>query len=198
MKKLIALTLLLCTLTLMFTSCDAVTTVGNFVNSVFGNTRSTITEEEWKNAFDITNYTAVTLTADTKMIIYTDYPYVKYEIVDMDNSDYVQIMYMNLQTGDLCSMENGEWKEINETGFIVDKERVSLKTDIKADEIDFEDLVYDNETKSYTYNQRMEADCVFKFENGTLVSIEMIMKAGADAKQFVFDFGTTVVKWPTK
>ena len=39
MKKLIALTLLLCTLTLMFTSCDAVTTVGNFVNSVFGNTR---------------------------------------------------------------------------------------------------------------------------------------------------------------
>ena len=198
MKKLIALTLLLCTLTLMFTSCDAVDTVRNFVNSVFGITRSTVTEEEWNNAFDITNYTAVTLTGDTKMIIYTDYPYVKYEIIDMDNPDDVQEMYINLQTGDLCSMENGEWKEINENGFIVDKERVSLKTDIKADEIDFEDLVYDKETKSYTYNQRMEADYVFKFENGTLVSIEMIMKAGADAKQFVFDFGTTVVEWPTK
>lgn len=198
MKKLIALTLLVCTLTLMLTSCDAINTVGNFVHGVLGITRHTVTEKEWNNAFDITNYTAVTVTDDTKMIIYTDYPYVKYEILDISNPDDVQAMYVNLQTGDLCSIENGEWKEINEKGFIVDKERVSLKTDIKADEIDFEDLVYDKETKSYTYNQRMEADYVFKFENGTLVRIEMIMKAGADAKQVAFDFGTTVVEWPAK
>ena len=198
MKKLITLTLLLCTLILMFTSCEAITTVGDYVHGVFNITRHTVTEKEWENAFDITNYTVVTLTKDTKTIMYTDYPYVKYEIVDISNPDDAYIFCINLQTGDMCSVENGECRETNQKELIIDKERVSLKTDIKADKIDFTDLVYDQKTKSYTYNQRMEADYIFKFENGTLVSVEVIMKAGADGKQIVFNLGTTVVEWPTK
>lgn len=198
MKKLVALTLLLCTLALMLSSCDAVSVVANFVHDAFGITRHTITEKEWNNAFDITNYTAITLTENTKIIIYTDYPYIKYETVDISNPDNFNVLYMNLQTGDICTIENGEWMETNQKELIIDEERVSLKTDIKANEIEFTDLVYDIKTKSYTYNQRTEANYIFKFENGDLVSIEMIMKAGANAKQFASDFGTTVVEWPIK
>ena len=198
MKKLVALTLLLCTLALMLSSCDAVSVVENFVHDAFGITRHTITEKEWNNAFDITNYTAITLTKDTKTIMSTDYPYVKYEIVSLENPNNVQVIYMNLQTGDICTIENGEWMETNQKELIIDEERVSLKTDIKANEIEFTDLVYDIKTKSYTYNQRTEANYIFKFENGDLVSIEMIMKAGANGKQIAFNFGTTVVEWPAK
>ena len=128
----------------------------------------------------------------------TDYPYIKYETVDISNPDNFNVLYMNLQTGDICTIENGEWMETNQKELIIDEERVSLKTDIKANEIEFTDLVYDIKTKSYTYNQRTEANYIFKFENGDLVSIEMIMKAGANAKQFASDFGTTVVEWPIK
>ena len=198
MKKLITLTLLLCILTLMFTSCEAVTTVGDFVYGALQITRHTVTEKEWENAFDITNYTAITLTENTKIIIYTDYPYIKYETVDISNPDNFNVLYMNLQTGDICTIENGEWMETNQKELIIDEERVSLKTDIKANEIEFTDLVYDIKTKSYTYNQRTEANYIFKFENGDLVSIEMIMKAGANGKQIAFNFGTTVVEWPAK
>ena len=200
MKRFLSLLLLAVMLlaTLMLTSCNALMSTSNFVHEIFGIKRHTITEEEWNNAFDITNYTAISLTENNKTIISLDYPYMKCEIIDLSDSNNILTIYINLQTGDYCGIQNGEWTEINDKGFIVDKERASLKVDLKIDDINFADLVYDESTKSYSYNKMISGDYVFNFENGALVSLEIFLKAGANGKQIAFNFGTTVVEWPKK
>ena len=202
MKRFLSLTLIAIMLlsTLIFTSCNYVNQAKDFVHGIFGigdDARYTITEEEWNNAFEITNYTAIMMTDEYNVITSLDYPYMKYEMVSLDDSGLSEVMYMDLQTGDIYYEENGKWVKLTGQYMIVDEERTSLKVDLRIDEINFDDLEYDKETKSYNYNQRTEADMVFKFENGVLVSVEMFMKAGLDnTKQIATNFGTTVVELP--
>ena len=200
MKRILSFLLIAIMLFSMFllTSCDPIGYVESFVNKVFGVDRYTVTEDEWNNAFNISNYTAILLSDEHKVITSLDYPYMKYEMFNLKDTEQSALVYIvDLKTGDIYYNEDGEWIVVNEKSYIVDESRASLREDLRIDEINFNDLEYDDETKSYTYNKLMEADLVFKFENGVLVSIEMFMKAGLDnTKQIATNFGTTVVELP--
>ena len=198
MRRFLSFTLaaiMLCSV-FVLTSCDPVEEVKKLVNDILGIPRYTITEDEWLSSFDVANYTATLEDDNYTIITALDYPYMKYEMAYHSESANPEVMYVDLRNGDMYYKSNGTWIKTNEDVLATDESSLTLKNDIKTHEINYSDLVYDKETKSYNYYDRMEADYSFKFEDGVLVCVEVQLKAGLNSKQVVTDIGTTVVELP--
>ena len=184
-------------LTFALTSCDPVNDVKSFVNKVLGKeeeTRYTITENEWNTAFNVANYTVSMESDGYSIVAELAYPYMKYAMsVPGAGDEYNQTVFMNLSTGELYAQQDSEWVKAN-AGDTADESEVALKNEMV--DIKFADLSYDEASKAYTYKDE-DTYYSFKFENGKLVSIEMLsVDVSISARQTVTNIGTTTVEMP--
>ena len=211
MKKLVSLILVIMVFA-MLTSCNLQDTV----KSIFGIPRYTVTLEEWHYAFDHLNYTMIYLYDDEKVIESIDYPHQKKERYPFDEK-MIYISYVDFQTGYTLSWatdtytwtdkSNNKWEEGIYKNKIREEHQVSLSKYRFAGldyEYDYDDFVFDESTNSYTLTWEAATDTEYthkyKFENGNLISIEIIMPLDISTntrnKLFITNIGTTVVDWP--
>ena len=202
MKKFISLTvivLLFATITL--TSCN----IQNTAYSILGITRYTVSAEEYYSAFNHVNYTIIYLNDNYKSIMSIDYPYQKLEIYDFTEQSN-SVYYLNLQTGCRIYKSNNEWIEDEkiDEDLIKKENQISLnkyKIIGSNNEYDFEDLKFDKSTNSYILSDERYSGYTptyyYKFENGNLISIEIIINTpSSEEKQIITNIGTTVVDLP--
>lgn len=198
MKKFISL-ILIVLLFATLTSCN----IKNTAYSILGITRYTVTVEEWYSAFDHLNYTIIYLNDNYKSIMSIDYPYQKLEVYYLDGRiDF--IYYLNLQTGCRVQKINNNWVEDVDEDLIKKENQISLnlyKILGSNNEFDFDDFEFDKSTNSYVLSDERysgyKPTYYYKFENGNLVSIEIIINtSNSEEKQIITNIGTTVVEWP--
>ena len=198
MKKFILLILVVLLFSTL-TSCN----IQNTAYSILGITRYTVTAEEWFKAFDHVNYTIIYLNDNYKSIMSIDYPYQKLEVYYLDET-VGSVYYLNLQTG--CNFEkiNNNWVEYVDEDLIKKENQISLnvyKVIGSNNEFDFDDCEFDKSTNSYKLSDERysgyKPTYYYKFENGNLVSIEIIINTpNSEEKQIITNIGTTVVDWP--
>ena len=203
MKRFLSLTLVAIMLlsTLMLTSCDPVGSVKGFVNKVLGreeeSVRTTITAEEWAQASLLENFTMTisqsysdgyninVVAKYTADVVYMCYSY------DFNGQNYTSESYYDLK--EKCEVyldENGAW--VGE--YFADIENMLPGSFIS--EINFENLVYDKDTKSYVFEDEYERYNVY-FENGNLIRIVVTSTdLETPATATMDNFGTTTVTLP--
>lgn len=201
MKKLVSLILMIILLVLVLTSCNLLNTAYNSL----GITRYTVTAKEWQNAFNYTNYTMIYINDDHKSVTLRDYPNQCYEVYDFDKQSY-SIYYRNLQTGAVLEKSNDKWVERIDKDLIEKENKISLNTfksfvSYQDYEYNFKDFKFDIFTNSYILSYEAapgaQATYYYKFENGKLISIEMIVQdIEFTSKQIIINIGTTVVNMP--
>ena len=203
MKKILSLTLVAIMLltTLMLTSCDLINQAKDYVHGLIGieTTRYTITEEEWNNlpvidnmCLEMTiNYSGMYQSAICDITKEAAKVTMK---VKQGSTTYEQSRYLDF-VADYSVFEEvpGEWVGTKGADFdLIDLSTIS-------EEIEYSKLVYNEDTKEYTYYDKEEnMDATLRFENGKLVS--MIVKTidlEYDVEVKVTNIGTTTVELPS-
>ena len=196
MKRFLSLSLVVVMLlsTVMLSSCDFLNKAKDFVHGVFGigdDVRTTITEEEWKNVFNITNFTAIMHNGDFSDYILMDGTVIEIIentafssgsiIVDIEKGCLVQET-PNGWFGYQTSLAFYEGINLGEVGYIPD--------------LDFSELVYNEETKTYS-NEKDSKTFSARFEDGKLVYAELNYNYSyTDRWVEIKNIGTTVVNLP--
>ena len=203
MKRFLSLTLVAIMLltTLMLTSCDLLNQAKDYVHGLIGieTTRYTITEEEWNNlpvidnmCLEMTiNYSGMYQSAICDITKEAAKVTMK---VKQGSTTYEQSRYLDF-VADYSVFEEvpGEWVGTKGADFdLIDLSTIS-------EEIEYSKLVYNEDTKEYTYYDKEEnMDATLRFENGKLVS--MIVKTidlEYDVEVKVTNIGTTTVELPS-
>lgn len=203
MKKLLSFTLVAIMLlsTLVLSSCDFINQAKDYVHGIFGieTTRYTITEEEWNNLPKIDNmHLEMTINYDgmNQAIVCDITPKAaKLSVkVKQGSTTYEQTGYLDF-VADYSILEETSGKWVGTKGAEFDL--IDLST--VSEEIEYSKLVYNEDTKEYTYyDQEENIDATLRFENGNLVS--MIVKTidyEYEVVVKVTNIGTTTVELPS-
>ena len=195
MKKLLSFTLVAVMLlsTLVLSSCDLLDQAKDFVHGVLGiedDVRTTINEEEWKSAFDVTNYD-LHVSSEGRHI----------SIVVSDTVAYVDYLgmelYVDITKGTIIGESNGIYYGITAVNMIFGDADMSLGEIGYAfvpDAEVFDDLVYDEAAKVYTFkNETIEMEVAF--HDGKLAYL-VATAVGYDMKVEIKNVGTTKVELP--
>ncbi len=203
MRRILSLVLVTVMLlsTFMLTSCDFEKTwndvsgfVGGLIDKYISGSRTTIDKSEWENLYNSTNYTVSQNSpgyyyfievADTKARI----------VAEVD--DYKQSMVYDFEGGCILSETNAGWVG-SKSEYMPDMENITLGETVGLYEIEFEDLVYDEATKTYVWEDGTHTVFKFQFNNGVLSyaiaeSEYMDMKETVEIK----NVGTTVIDIPS-
>lgn len=210
MKRFLSLTLVAIMLlsTLMLTSCDALNQAKDFVHGLLGISEeekeeviTTITEDEWVKAYSLNNFT-ITMSQeydgygmDMSMAVTADAAKVSMKYVTAGGNMDVEA-YFDIKEGyEITPDGQGKW--------IGSKTSSSIVVDIVGleeflSEISFSDLVYEEDSKSYVYDDTEdETIYTFYFENGSIIRI---IATSTDpeypASLTVENIGTTIVTLP--
>ena len=192
MKKILSLSIIFVMIISSFalTSCDeAYKNVLGFVREQLENSgiivRTTVTEEEWNNAMNSTNFTVIMesedeyleiVLEDTKMKVIIQGTTIYFEEID-DN----RFMIMQLEDGTWASTENGLLFEFLNLGEIIG-------------DFHFDEFTYDAEKGAYIASYE-EIVVEFKFENAVLVN-GSIVTVNAKQTYRITNGGTTVIDIP--
>ena len=206
MKKLLSLTLVALVLLTSLVSCDMETAKGYLINFLeqFTTTsetqkgfRTTITEEEWNAAFNSTNFTVEMVVGESGALIVVAGSAIKYEVnegeysmsilVDVEN----ECMLSETKAGWLAFYMEGLSAELGESGSIT-----LGMIGISPEEGSFAELIYNEETKSYTRSEG-SVTAEFFFEDGLLAKGTITAGEGVYAQTYqISNVGTTVVEIP--
>ena len=196
MKRFLSLTLVAVMLlsTLMLSSCDFINKTKDFVHGVFGigdDVRTTITAEEWENILNITNFTFIIHNGEFYDCISMDGNAI--EVVETTDF-YSQSTIIDLENGCLVQETASGWVgyQVNVTYY----EEINLGNLGYVPDVDFSELVYNEETKAYTYENDSKSFSA-RFEDGNLVYAELRYKSSyTESWVEIKDIGTTVVNLP--
>ncbi|MBO5715276.1 MAG: hypothetical protein J6S23_02640 [Clostridia bacterium] len=199
MKKLLALTLVALMLLTSLTACDMESAKGHLINFLeqFTTTaepekvvRTTITEEEWLNAFKVNNFAIkASQDDDAGFRLVVDGSKVIYEMkmseqgISLTCDLEKHIIITNTKAGNLAYVDES---------VAVDGE-LTLETMGIIEQYAFADITYSEETKSYTYTDEYET-VEFFFEEGALVKIVMGSPDEVGMSGEIVDIGTSVVE----
>ena len=198
MKKLLSLMLVAVMLlaTLSLTSCD--------LSAIFGGSsttttppeaeiRTTVTELEWRKVYASKNFTVTVKQGGEEMTyIFSD------EAIKMNLMGIIDI---------IVDRETGAIIFVSESGYTggtfgddlvpVDKfDEMTLGNSDLLPAIDYKDLVYSEETKTYSFSHENYV-CEFTFENGILVKGELLSKNTEYGMSIIVaNVGTTVFEVP--
>ena len=219
MKKIIALMLVAVIMVMTLTSCDL---IDKLLGKDSGETRYTITAEEWDSLNSITNYTCRNVGSNTmsfngdsttyssdNTIKVTESSYYQKNIGTNYDGEYTTETYHAIKDGveySLSKQEDGTY-----IGLVSQYNNIYSLGEYIDCSVAFEELTYDEATHAYTFTENqdgMELQYNFYFENGTLVKIvgigsgEMPMGEGIsyhmeiEATMTISNIGTTVVEVP--
>ena len=196
MKKFLSLTLVAVMLlsTLMLSSCDFINKTKDFVHGVFGigdDVRTTISEEEWNNALNVDKFTLIVHQGKYDNHILMDGKVI--EIIET-TAYYSQSMIIDLENGCLVQETSNGWVgyQANMTYY----EEINLGNLGYVPDVNFSELVYNEETKAYTYENDSKSFSA-RFEDGNLVYAELRYKSSyTESWVEIKDIGTTVVNLP--
>ena len=203
MKKLLTLTLVAVMLftTLLLTSCDLTALLGTGSTTTTPttpteppkNVRTTVTELEWTKVYASKNFTVTMKEYGEEMTyIFSE------EAIKMNLMGIIDII-VDRKTGDLIF--------VSESGYVggtfgddmlpVDKfDEMTLGNSELFPAIEYKDLVYNEETKSYSFSDENYV-CEFTFENGILVKGELLSKDTEYGMSIIVtNVGTTVFEVP--
>ena len=199
MKKLLFLILAAIMLLATLSGCDiAKQAFHDYMNSVTsGKTvRTTVTEEEFLAAMASNNFTAdITATGDdfaeeVHYKISDSAFYFKHIGTTADAAEEYET-YVVLINDVYCALKK------TESGYVAFPQSSTINAPKLRDllgDIAYNDLVYNEETKIYTYSVEDESGGMeFSFENGILKSVHL---KSSNATGNVYDIGTTTVKLP--
>ncbi len=200
MKKRLSFALVVVMLlsTLTFTGCsmDDVFYVIDLLTPTEPPVRTTVTEEEFLAAMASTNFTAdIIATGDdateelhfkiSKSALRTKQIYTKADVTDEYET------YVVLIDNVYCALKK------TQSGYVAYPQSSTFNTPKLSDllgDIAYSDLVYSEETKTYTYSVEDESEGMeFSFENGKLKSVHL---KAPNTTGDVYDIGTTTVKLP--
>ena len=201
MKRFLSLVLVAIMLltTLMFTSCSS---VKGFINKVLGreeSIRTTITADEWAKITSINNFTTTVSSkyegySFEQILMCTADALVMSYYYDFDGTIEAEKIYLDIKRGyEIKSDEQGNW-----IGTWIDTSSDIIGFSELLPDVSLGDLVYDKNTKSYTWEDKKYGDLYnFYFENGNLV--RMIISS-TDSKYpqttITENIGTTTVTLP--
>ena len=196
MKKLLSLMLVAVMLlaTLSLTSCD--------LSAIFGGSsttppeaeiRTTITELEWRKVYDSKNFTVTAKQGGEEMTyIFSD------EAIKMNLMGIIDII-VDRETGDIIFVSESGYTggAFGDDLLPVHKfAEITLGKSEFLPPIDYKDLVYSEETKTYSFSHENYI-CEFTFENGILVKGEFLPKNTEYGMSIIVtNVGTTVFEVP--
>lgn len=198
MKRIVSFLLVFVMLSssLILTACDPIESIMSIFDKPDGTDnseneiRTTVTKEEWKNVYKLTNHTirlsfdGVILTvkaADTcvKMDLY------------MTGSGNTTTYY-NLDNNTIIYKSSMGW-----IGYVSDSVPIIGSPKLEdlgyLPEISYDELVYDENSRSYTYEDNY-SKVTLNFENGTLKDAHIISSDDEEIK--IANVGTTVIELP--
>ena len=197
MKKVLSLILVAVMLLsmLMLTSCDPIEAVTGFFADIFGdesNVKTTITEEEWKDAWNVNNFTLELTDEDAGMLILAAENRIK---VAQTSDSYSYSMVYDFEANAILSESCVGWLGMEATGSDVPSslEDITLGGIGFLGEFDYEELEYDESKKAYVYTEEGAYGyvCEFYFEEGKLVRVD---GGGSGIESIkVYDIGTTKI-----
>lgn len=196
MKKILSLTLVAVMLltTLMLSSCEFMDTVMDFVNDIMGKeeeVRTTITEEEWLNTLEITNFTITMEAAGADVLMAFDDSLIEYNVSQGKEGYHI---FMDLEKGVIVAEEESKWIGVKTE--VTDEKSITLGTLGLLEDINYADLVYEEANKTYIAKSTSTIFS-FTFENGVLVSAELLpVDVEEDGIGYITAIGTTVVEIP--
>lgn len=199
MKKFLSLLLVAVMLlsTLMLSSCDFLDTVGGFFGGLLGgeenqedNVRRTISEMEWRKIYSSKNFT-----------LSGEFEDIKINLVMADDAAEINYNGINL----LVDLKTGAIIGKNATGYVGGNfgttiESLGLNVTLGQTgilpEIEYNELVYSEETKSYSVTKE-DVMIEFHFEEGNLVYALMLPTDVTESgKVEIKNIGTTVFELP--
>lgn len=219
MKKIIALMLVAVMMVMALTSCDL---IDKLLGKDSGETRYTITAEEWDSLNNITNYTCRNVGSNTMSINGDSATYSSENTVKVTESSYYQNIIGTNYDGEYTREEYHAIKDGVEYSLSKQEDGTYIGLVSQYNNIyslgkyigcsaAFEDLTYDEATHAYTVTENqdgVELQYSFYFENGTLVKLvgigsgEMPVGEGisyhieVEATMTISDIGTTVIEVP--
>ena len=206
MKKLLSLTLVALVLLTSLVSCDMETAKGYLINFLeqFTTTsetqkefRTTITEEEWDAAFNSTNFTIEMVVGESNAMIVVDDSAIKYEV---NESEYSVSILVDVENECMLSETKVGWLGFymeGLSGSLGESGGVTLgMIGISPEEGSFAELIYNEETKSYTSSEG-DVTAEFFFEDGLLAKGTITTGEGEYAQTYqISNVGTTVIEIP--
>ena len=206
MKRFLSLTLVVIMLltTLMLTSCDPIAEAKGLINKVLGReekeVRYTVTADEWAKVASINDFTATMsesydgATVNITMAVTPDAAKVVMEYHTAGGNMDVE-MYWDIKEGYAIQPDgNGNWVGYETSEDILEEMGINAF----VSEINFSDLVYEEATKSYLYEDKEEDTLYnFYFENGNLVRLTATsLDPEYPATATIDNFGKTTVTLP--
>ena len=202
MKKFLSFTLVAIMLlsVLMLTSCDISDTIKSFVDNIIGNeeprdeVRTTITAVELRHMYQITNHTTNANLGDVKLNVVAADTLMKMDLYTLGGgttTTYYDQKASTIITKDLS---------LGWIGYLSDTVSVVGNTKLcdlgLLPEVTLEEITYNEETKSYTYEED-ETKMTLKFEDGKLVyAFVELGDSGSDGKIEITNVGKTEVQIP--
>ena len=198
MKKLLSLLIVAVMLLSTLTACDLETAKGYLVNFLeqFTTTakedkvvRTTVTEEEYMNAFKVNNFTVKADTGEEGVYLVVDGSKIIYQISMGESGMSLKcdlekhVIISSTSAGDLAYLSED----------VASEEEVTLANMGLLESYAYETLTYNEERKSYTYSDEYEI-VEFFFEDGTLAKVVMSTPDDNTVQGEVYDIGTSVVE----
>lgn len=154
--------------------------------------RTTITETEWLNMYELTNYT-VTMEMDPgKYVIEISEDFVR--LCLSDGEDFNMNITYDRKNGCLLSNTSVGWLAYPTMEGLPTSEDIMLKEMGILDEIEFSALTYDEQKKSYIYSDEYDI-YEFSFKDGVLYSMEAKSLDPEDVERMeISKVGVTVVE----
>jgi uncharacterized lipoprotein YehR (DUF1307 family) len=198
MKKLLSLLIVAVMLLSTLTACDLETAKGYLVNVLeqFTTTakedkvvRTTVTEEEYVNAFKVNNFTVKAGTGEEGVYMVVDGSKIIYQISMGESGISIKcdlekhVIISSTSTGDLAYFSED----------VASEGEVTLENVGLLESYAYETLTYNEERKSYTYSDEDEI-LEFFFEDGALAKVVMSNPNDTAVQGEVYDVGTSVVE----
>lgn len=189
MKRLITLLLVMALLLSSLTSCEI---IKRYLSGNGGDTdnyppRTTITKDEWETVLNCHNYTQQSIQKDATIKI-TDTCYE--EISKNDDRHIYGVLVGDAMIKYEYNSSTGKWeKSLPDVDLAEWQTYFTLGRATFWYELDFDSLVYNESTKSYTYKKGDEDPGEFFFENGKLIT-------GHFKGRVITDVGTTEIVLP--
>lgn len=202
MKKLLSFTLVAIMLfsALMLTSCDPIESVKDIYNKVIGKEestkeiRTTVTATELRYIYKITNHTTKANLGDVKLNVVAADTLMKMDLYMIGSGNTTT--YYDLDASVIVTKD----VEMGWIGYVSDTVSVVGNTKLGdlnlLPEVMLDDLIYNEETKSYTYEED-GTELTLKFEEGKLIYAHMTLDGyGSNGEVEISNVGTTVVEIP--
>ena len=196
MKRFLSLSLVVVMLlsTVMLSSCDFLNKAKDFVHGVFGigdDVRTTITAEEWDNALNVDNFTLIAHQGKYDDRILKDGKAIK--LIET-TAFYSQSMMIDLENGCIVQETANGW--VGYQTSTISYEEINLGNLGYIPDVDFSELVYNEETKTYS-SEKDSKTFSARFEDGRLVYAELNYNYSyTDRWVEIKNIGTTVVNLP--